>query len=207
MSSLRPLVVRWLANIRLSTLFSCVPVWDATSPLTIAAAVNRGANIAAPDAARLRGTRACGGPRTSTGTAVRKRGGRPIATRKPSGDSDVRWSSWGITAASRKKERYEHLPRRNSMPSERPPMARTPIQLQPMSPDSSPAPRVSKSQTSPPRNGCWWRGQACWSSPVDDKAPRQPVPSVGDKDKSSRSSHWPRGGAVAGAELWRGRNV
>lgn len=195
-SNLRPLVVRWLDNIRLTTRSSCVPVWAARRHSTTAAAVSPGGSTAAAFVASPRGLRACGGRRASTTTAIPTRGRRHIGSRKQSGALAMLSVPWGITAATKKRESYEYVPRRRLMPSWR---------------SSMPLPsalyhRHLSKRSSHSSPGSWLRGPRCSRPPVDGRAPRRAASFVDGKDASSRSFPWSSGGTV-GAGLVGRRDV
>lgn len=212
MSNLRPLVVRrWLDNIRRTTRSSCVAARSARRHSTTAAAVSPGGGTAAAFVVSPRGLRACGVRRAPTTTAIPTRDWRHIGSRKQSGALAILPVPWGITAATKKRESYEYVPRRRLMPSWRPSMPLPPaLYHRHLSKRSSYRPAHQQkscakcqSHSSP---GSWLRGPGCSRPPVDGRAPKRAAPSVDGKDASSRSFPWSSGSTV-GVDLVRRRDV
>lgn len=180
-SSLRPLV-RWLENIKLSTLSSGVPARDATSLSTIAEAVSLDAVTATRSVPRTHGARACVGRIPSTTTAAPRRDGRHIGSRRRQRVvSDVPRKPWGITAAPRKPTSYSCLRRCHSKAPKRKTM-RHPCSLVPQQFSA----HLSRS------SGSWWRGLSFSPRPKSDWAPSSAAPSAvveGELSKSFRSAN------------------
>lgn len=192
-SNLRPLVVRWLENITRATRSSCARARAATRRLTTAAAVSPGGVTAATSAPRTRGTRACAGPRASTTTGIPKKGKRCIGSRRQTGARVGLLIPWGITAAARNPESYEHVRRRRLMPSRRP--------MPPLSaPLSSKRPSWLASQRSLISGGSWLRGRSCSRPRAYESEPRRAVPSADGKVASTRSCPSSGGGDAHDAE-------
>jgi hypothetical protein len=207
MSNLRPLLVRWHEDIRLTTRSSCAPARAAPRRSTTAAAVSPDGVTAARGAARRRGASACVRRRPGTTTAAPTRAGRSTGAKRRRDGPGVPRKSWGITAATRNQESYEHCPRRRLTPPGRSSMPHPSTQSQRQPPEYGATNQARSYQRPRTWPGCWSRGPSCSLWRGDEPAALCAALFVADKAASSRSSPLRSGGTGLDAGAARIRDV